>query len=140
MDTLKLRIKILTILLITFLFLPVGFLLVKNEYNKKLVLAEQEINLQNQIKADLEKYNSDYLKSVAAAKEDNIKKMADAKTTYAFLLQNQEKILSVHKKQVAVTDSAPTSSTYIANDSGGATTTVKKTVKKPITTRSTKTS
>jgi hypothetical protein len=119
----------------------VGFMFAKNEYSKKLALAELENKTQNQIRSDLDKYKADYLVLVAEEKENNLKKMAETKTTYDFLIQDQANILAEHRKQIAVADNTTTSSSNTAvSNNGSNTTTVKKTVSKPSTTRTTKTS
>ncbi|MFC1722281.1 hypothetical protein ACFL0C_01390 [Patescibacteria group bacterium] len=140
MKKLDVKIILITLSLVIVLFVTLSTVLLNKERVSKLASLNREIEQQNQIKADLKKYREDYIVFITEEKEINRQQMLETKMAYEYLLQEQDKIIAEHARQVAVTDTAPTTSQNTTNTTSPTTKTVKRTVSKPTATRSTKAS
>ncbi len=143
MEKTRLKAKIATFLLVLALFIPISYVFLMTQYEKKLALAQENIDFQEAVKSDLEKYREEYLAYINQEKENNKLKMIETKSAYEYLLAQQASIIEQHKKQIATTQQIPQSnaSSATTKSSGSSSSSaVKKTVVKPVVTRSTKTS
>ena len=114
------------ILLITLLLTaPVSYAVLFKERIRKNTLIDRQEAYYLSLQTDLFNFRQSQDKLISEQTSKNIKAMADAKTTYEYLLSQQEKLISANSTYVQVSQPSTPSTT---------------TVSKPKTTTKTKTS
>jgi len=114
------------ILLITLLLTaPVSYAVLSKERIRKNTLIDKDKTYYLSIQTDLSNFRQSQDKLISEQTSKNTKDMADAKTTYEYLLSQQEKLISANSTYVQVSQPSTPSTT---------------TVSKPKTTTKTKTS
>jgi maltodextrin utilization protein YvdJ len=138
----RLKVRFIIVFLTAALVIPVGYLVIRYEHQKKIDLAMENKQIIEDVAQDFDKYHTDYLNAVEQQKEQNKQKMIEDKMAYEFLLSEQDKIIEEHTKQVAVTDSSNLSSGSGTTIKGSPTSTSgsSQPLPKPTTTRKTKAS
>jgi hypothetical protein len=140
----KLKIRILVVFIALLLLVPAGYFVVRSEYEKKVALAQENSENIIEIANEYQKYKNEYLQAVKEEKESNRRKMKETEMAYKFLLEEQDKIIEEHTRQVAVSDgeapSGSSSGSSSLNNVQTNTTTTTRTVKKPVSTRTTRAS